>query len=252
MAKNIDEFLSDAEHEAVDHTAAPFSLLDGAAHDLRDHTGLPGVSSGPSVQVTNNGGATQGPQPTLNVIPSGSIGVSVVDDPGNSRVNLTISAPTPGITHLGTFQSGTTGTNWGSMMVTDTAINDYLVVIHVFPSNLTGSTTLIMRFAGQTTGYTNSNGGATTYVNLGTIAAGAGSVIRVKLRSVFYFTDISMSAGNYVKTADVRRLDTNNTEFLNRAIGTALPAGGLGTIDLLTTSSLEASVRWDLYQYAGV
>lgn len=251
MAKNIDDYLSGSEHDGVDHTAAPFNLLDEAAHDALDHTGLTGIQSGPSIQVTNNGGATQGPQPTLNVIPSGGVSLSAVDDPGNNRVNLTISAPTSGLIHMATFQTGVTGTSFGSISAdSDPGNREYLAIISVNPSNLTSSTQLVMRFGGATTNYTNSVGGATTYVDLGQVQAGVGLVVRVELMSIFVFTDISMSAGNWIKTAVVRRMNTDNTEYLNRAVFTGSPGGGFGTFDLLTTSTLQAAVKWDLYRHA--
>lgn len=76
MARNVDEFLTPPEHAAIDHTGIP---------------GVGGVAT-PLVQAQNNGGAILGPQPTLNFIPSGIASVSVVEDGGNSRLNITISA----------------------------------------------------------------------------------------------------------------------------------------------------------------
>jgi len=51
------------------------------------------VGGGIGVTAQNNGGALQGSQPTLNFIPSGGAGVTVVEDVGQNRIDITISAP---------------------------------------------------------------------------------------------------------------------------------------------------------------
>ena len=94
MASNVDKFLEVSEHAAI------------------DHTGIPGVGGGgPSVQAQNNGGAVQGPQPTLNFIPSGGAGVSVVEDGGMNRIDITISAPSAGLTGFTNARGSNNGTN---------------------------------------------------------------------------------------------------------------------------------------------
>lgn len=55
------------------------------------------VSTGTSAQAQANGGAIQGPQPTLNFINSGGAGITVVENGGSSRIDITISAPAAGI-----------------------------------------------------------------------------------------------------------------------------------------------------------
>jgi len=50
------------------------------------------VGGGIGTTAQNNAGALQGPQPTLNFVPSGIIGLAVVEDVGNNRINITISA----------------------------------------------------------------------------------------------------------------------------------------------------------------
>ena len=50
------------------------------------------VGGGIGTTGQNNGGPLIGPQPTFNFIPSGIVGVSVVEDVGNNRLDITISA----------------------------------------------------------------------------------------------------------------------------------------------------------------
>ena len=51
------------------------------------------VGGGIGVTAQNNAGPLQGIQPTLNFIPSGAAGITVVDNPGQNRIDVTISAP---------------------------------------------------------------------------------------------------------------------------------------------------------------
>lgn len=95
MGTNIDRFVTSTEHAAI------------------DHTGITGVSvPSPYVQVQNNGGATEGPQPTINFIPSGAAGMAVANNPGMSRIDVTVSATAEAFTsgvHAATDHSGITG-----------------------------------------------------------------------------------------------------------------------------------------------
>jgi microcystin-dependent protein len=50
------------------------------------------LGGGIGITVQNNGGPLTGTQPSLNFIPSGIAGVTVVEDGGNSRTDVTISA----------------------------------------------------------------------------------------------------------------------------------------------------------------
>ena len=75
MARSIDEFVTTTEHGLI------------------DHAGIDGVGT----KGQNNSGPLQGPRPTLNFIPSGGAGVSVVENVGQNRIDITISAPSGGI-----------------------------------------------------------------------------------------------------------------------------------------------------------
>lgn len=86
MASNVDKYVTDDEHALI------------------NHTGIPGVGGGASVQAQNNGGAIQGPQPTLNFIPSGATSVSVVENIGQNRIDVTISSTDNN--NLSTFETG--------------------------------------------------------------------------------------------------------------------------------------------------
>jgi len=74
MARSIDEFVTTTEHGLI------------------DHAGIDGVGT----KGQNNSGPLQGPRPTLNFIPSGGAGVSVVENVGQNRIDITISAPSGG------------------------------------------------------------------------------------------------------------------------------------------------------------
>jgi len=50
------------------------------------------VGGGIGTTAQNNGGTLQGPQPTLNFIPSGLIGLTVVENVPQNRIDITISA----------------------------------------------------------------------------------------------------------------------------------------------------------------
>jgi microcystin-dependent protein len=50
------------------------------------------VGGGIGVSGQNNGGVLLGPQPALNFIPAGIVGLTVFEDVGNNRLNITISA----------------------------------------------------------------------------------------------------------------------------------------------------------------
>jgi microcystin-dependent protein len=62
------------------------------------------VGGGIGVTAQNNGGALQGSQPTLNFIPSGTIGVAVVENIGQNRIDITISASDNN--DLSTYETG--------------------------------------------------------------------------------------------------------------------------------------------------
>ncbi len=53
------------------------------------------VGGGLGTTAQNNGGALIGPQPTFNFIPSGQAGISIVEDVGNNRLDITISSSLP-------------------------------------------------------------------------------------------------------------------------------------------------------------
>ena len=76
MANNVDKYTTEADHALI------------------DHTGLPGVGGGggPSVQAQANAGPIEGPQPTLNFIPAGAAGITVVENVGMNRIDITITA----------------------------------------------------------------------------------------------------------------------------------------------------------------
>jgi len=69
------------------------------------------VGGGLGVTAQNNGGALTGTQPTLNFIPTGGAGVSVVEDSGNNRLDITISAPTAGLSSFTNSRAAVSGTN---------------------------------------------------------------------------------------------------------------------------------------------
>jgi len=63
--------LDSAGHDAVDHKSPPFNLLDEPAHDLLDHTGLPGVNAFDSTAhgLTNHSGIPGVPSPETFTAP---------------------------------------------------------------------------------------------------------------------------------------------------------------------------------------
>lgn len=113
MASNVDKFQTNAEHNAVDHTAAPFNLLSTAAHGSLNHAGITGVG----VDAQNNGGAAQGPRARLNFIPSGAAGIAVVDNPGQSRIDVTVSAPSLPVFHSITLDATATAADINAALV---------------------------------------------------------------------------------------------------------------------------------------
>jgi microcystin-dependent protein len=70
---------------AADNSMQPFAVC---AYIIKSQQ----VGGGVGVTAQNNGGALTGTQPTLNFIPSGIAGVTVVEDGGNNRLDITISA----------------------------------------------------------------------------------------------------------------------------------------------------------------
>ena len=101
------------------------------------------LGGGVGVTAQANGGSLEGVQPTLNFIPSGGAGVSVVEDVGNSRLDITISAPAAttdtayatGRTQTGSIPSGAGGPYSVSSSWTGAAFTPHGMIL------LTGSTT---------------------------------------------------------------------------------------------------------------
>jgi microcystin-dependent protein len=112
------------------------------------------VGGGIGTSGQDNGGALQGPQPTLNFIPSGGAGVSVVENVGQNRLDITISAPSGGVTSVTPFadDTGFSSTGGGSMSLS-------------VPATLTWGVTLC---AARNTTLANALGfGFTTYTGTG-------------------------------------------------------------------------------------
>jgi hypothetical protein len=197
MGKNIDDFLSGSEHNAITHKAAPFNLLDETAHDLLDHTGLTGVGGG--VDAQNNGGAAQGPRPRLNFIPSGGAGVSVVDDPGNNRINITISAPAAGITTIfTTIGSGSFTTVSGSYTHANATASRFILFFGATRLGAGGALQQIgwgAQFTNTGSFVASNNGHVTAHVVSGVITneQGAGRILNTSGASVISPTDNSGS-----------------------------------------------------------
>lgn len=76
------------------------------------------VGGGIGTTGQNNGGVLQGPQPTFNFIPSGGAGVSVVENVGQNRIDITISAPSGGFSSASTPRTFL-GSNWETNLSID-------------------------------------------------------------------------------------------------------------------------------------